>query len=336
MKRYWLVYFLLALLALLPQVAEQYYLTLMIPFFAYGIALLGLNLLFGYTGLLSFGHAMFIGIGAYTAAALTSKFGLRSFELALAASALAAFLVAIPVGLLSVRYTKIFFGMLTLAFGMLLHSFLFKFYDITGGDGGMRVLRPSLLGIDLSVLDKTVFLTGPFYYYCLALLAIAGFAMWRVVNSPFGLHLKAIRENPRKAEYLGVRVRRYRLYAFVISAVYCAVGGAIIAVPTGLADPELVYWTHSGNLVFMVVLGGFANFLGPIVGAFTFIFLQDQLMSLTQYWRFFLGAIIALIVILFPRGLMGLMQDLSARLQTKTDPAPERVPHELRTERANP
>ncbi|MBI2312306.1 MAG: branched-chain amino acid ABC transporter permease [Betaproteobacteria bacterium] len=336
MRSHLLVLLLLAVLALLPQVAGQYHLTLMIPFFAYGIALLGFNLLFGYTGLLSFGHALFVGIGAYAAAAITSKLGLRSFELILVASAVGAFLVAIPVGLLSVRYTKIFFGMLTLAFGMLFHSFLFKFYDITGGDGGMRVLRPSLLGMDLSTLDKTAFLTGPFYYYCLVLLGFAGLAMWRMVNSPFGLHLKAIRENPRKAEYLGVRVRLYRLFAFLISAMYCAMGGAILAVSTGLADPELAYWTHSGNLVFMVVLGGFANFLGPIVGAFSFIFLQDQLMSLTQYWRFFLGATLALIVILFPRGLMGLLQDLGGRFRAAEAPAPQRISHELGTERVNP
>ena len=129
--------------------------------------------------------------------------------------------------------------------------------------------------------------------------------MWRIVRSPFGLCLRAIRENPEKAECVGVSVRRYRLYAFLIAAVFGAVGGTLLAVPTGLADPLLAYWTHSGNLVFMLLLGGFANFFGPILGAFVFIFLQDQVMSLTQYWRFVFGAILALLVIFFPRGLMG-------------------------------
>ena len=305
------------LLAAVPHVASQYYVTLCIPFFAYGISLLGLNLLFGYCGLLSFGHAMFIGIGAYAAAVLSSKLGIRSFELCVLAGAITALLVAIPVGLLSVRYVKIFFGMLTLAFGMLFHSFLFKFYALTGGDGGMRVLRPTLFGQEFSALDKTAFLSGPFYYYCLALLAVLAFVMWRLVHSSFGLHLRALRENPRKAEYLGVRVHRFRLYAFVISAMYCAIGGVIIAIPTGLADPELAYWTHSGNLIFMMVLGGFANFFGPILGAFTFVLLQDQLMSATQYWRFFLGLILALIVVLFPRGLMGLAGDIVQRVKLR-------------------
>jgi branched-chain amino acid transport system permease protein len=300
-------------LAAFPKFAQPYYITLVLPAFAYAIALLGFNLLFGYTGLLSFGHALFVAVGAYAAAVLSSKLGVKSFELVVLISGAAAVAAAIPVALLSVRYVRIFFGILTLAFGMLFHSFLFKFYDLTGGDTGIRVLRPSLLGMDFKELDKTSFLIGPFYYYCLALLVVLGIVMWRLVHSPFGLHLAAIRENPRKAEYLGVRVRFFRLIAFLISAFYCGVGGVILAVNTGQADPELAYWTHSGELVFMTVLGGFANFFGPLVGAFTFIFLKSELMGITQYWRFFLGVILVLIVVLFPRGLMGLAMDIWIR-----------------------
>ena len=305
---------LLVLLAL-PSLAQPYYVTLVLPAFAYAIALLGFNLLFGYTGLLSFGHALFVAIGAYAAAVLSSKLGIRSLELILLISGLAAVLAAVPVALLSVRYVRIFFGILTLAFGMLFHSFLFKFYDLTGGDTGIRVLRPSLFGKAFDDLDKTAFLIGPFYYYCLALLVVMGIVMWRIVHSPFGLHLVAIRENPRKAEYLGVRVRFFRLIAFLISAFYCAVGGVILAINTGQADPELAYWTHSGELVFMTVLGGFANFFGPLIGAFTFIFLKSELMGLTQYWRFWLGVILATIVVLFPRGLVGIGQALWAKVR---------------------
>ena len=306
-----------AVLAAFPQFAQPYYVTLVLPAFAYAIALLGFNLLFGYTGLLSFGHALFVAVGAYGAAVLSSKLGVNSMELVLLLAGAAAVAVAIPVALLAVRYVRIFFGILTLAFGMLFHSFLFKFYDLTGGDTGIRVLRPSLFGMDFKELDKTAFLIGPFYYYCLTLLAVLGFVMWRVVHSPFGLHLAAIRENPRKAEYLGVRVRFFRLIAFLISAFYCAVGGVILAVNIGQADPELAYWTHSGELVFMTVLGGFANFFGPVVGAFTFVFLKSELMGLTQYWRFFLGVILALIVVLFPRGVIGVAVDVWSKMRRK-------------------
>ncbi len=305
----------LMVLLALPTFAQPYYVTLVLPAFAYAIALLGFNLLFGYTGLLSFGHALFVAVGAYAAAVLSSKLGIKSFELILLLSGVAAVAVAVPVALLSVRYVRIFFGILTLAFGMLFHSFLFKFYDLTGGDTGIRVLRPSLLGNGFADLDKTTFLIGPFYYYCLALLVVLGVAMWRIVHSPFGLHLAAIRENPRKAEYLGVRVRLFRFIAFLISAFYCAVGGVILAINTGQADPELAYWTHSGELVFMTVLGGFASFFGPLIGAFTFIFLKSELMGATQYWRFWLGAILVAIVVLFPRGLVGLGQTLWAKVR---------------------
>lgn len=302
-------------LASAPWFLSPYNVTLLIPAMAFGIALLGLNLLFGYTGLLSFGHALFIGVGAYTAAVLTSKLGVRSLELVLLTSVIAALVFAIPIGLLSVRYIGIFFGMLTLAFGMLFHSFLFKFYDLTGGDSGMRIVRPALLGNDYADLSKTAYLVGPFFYYVLALLVVLGFIMWRIVHSPFGLHLKALRGNARKAEYLGVTVRRFRLYAFVMSASYCSIAGVIIGIPTGLADPELAYWTQSGNLIFMMLLGGFTNFFGPLLGAFTFTFLQDQLMTATEYWRLFLGCTLLLIVIVFPRGLMGLMEDAATRMR---------------------
>jgi len=304
----------IVVLAAFPHVAAPYHVTLVLPAFAYSIALLGFNLLFGTTGLLSFGHALFVAIGAYGAAVLSSRMGVQSLELILLASSLAAVLAAVPVALLSVRYVRIFFGILTLAFGMLFHSFLFKFYDLTGGDTGIRVLRPTILGMDFKELDKTAFLVGPFYYACLLLAVVLGVVMWRIVHSPFGLHLAAIRENPTKAEYLGVRVRLFRLLAFLISAFYCGIGGVILAINTGQADPELAYWTHSGELVFMTVLGGFASFFGPVVGAFAFIFLKSELMGLTQYWRFCLGVTLAVIVIVFPRGLMGLAKDAWQKL----------------------
>ena len=305
-------------LALLPLLAPSYYASLMIPFFGYAIALLGFNLLFGQANLLSFGHAMFLGFGAYGAAVLSGVLGVRSFEIVLLASALFAALVALPIGFVCVRHTGIFFGMLTLAFGMLFYSFLFKFYHLTGGDSGMRVPRMNIIGLEFAHYNKIEFLAGPFYYYCLALLVIAACVMWRIVHSPFGLHLKAVRDNPRKAEYLGVHVHQFRLAAFVISAAYGAAGGAILGFRIGLADPELVYWTQSGQLVFMAVLGGFSNFFGPIIGALAFTLLQDQLQSLTQYWRFILGAILALIVIGFPGGLAGLTDDLRWRRARKS------------------
>jgi branched-chain amino acid transport system permease protein len=280
----------------------------MLPFMAYAVVLLGLNLLFGYAGLVSFGHALFIGIGAYTGAFLTSHFKIRSLEVILIAAAVLGALVAAPVGALCVRYVKIYFGMLTLAFGMVFYTFVLKFYRLTGGDEGTPFLRPSLLGRSLETMPQIDYLVGPYYYYSAGVLVLATLCMWRIVHSPFGLCLKTIRDNPAKAETLGIGVIRYRFHAFVISAVYAAVGGALLGPPIGNVDPTLAYWTHSGNIVFMTLLGGFSSFFGPLVGAFVFIYLQNWVMSVVPYWRLIFGAILAAIVIFAPGGLLGLLQ----------------------------
>jgi branched-chain amino acid transport system permease protein len=295
-----------AALVAVPSLAPTYHVLLMLPFMAYAVVLLGLNLLFGYAGLVSFGHALFIGIGAYTGAFLTTHTPVRSLEVMLVLGALLAGFAAAAVGILCVRYVKIYFGMLTLAFGMVFYTFLLKFYRLTGGDEGMRVLRPSLLGRDFADMPKIDYLAGPYYYYSLAVLAVAALVMWRLVRSPFGLCLRTVRDNPAKAEALGISVARYRWSAFVISAAYGGVGGVLLGPPTGNVDPTLAYWTQSGNLVFMTLLGGFHSFFGPILGAFVFIFLQDTVMSVVPYWRLVFGAILAALVILAPGGLMEL------------------------------
>ena len=292
--------------ALAPLVAPTYHVLLMLPFMAYAVVLLGLNLLFGYAGLLSFGHALFIGIGAYAGAFLTGPLKVRSLEVILLAAGGLGALVAAPVAALCVRYVTIYFGMLTLAFGMVFYTFVLKFYRLTGGDEGLPFLRPALLGWSLEAMPKTDYLVGPYYYYSLAVLSVAALCMWRIVHSPFGLCLKTIRDNPAKAESLGIDVTRYRWLAFMLSAVYAAVGGALLGPPTGNVDPTLLYWTHSGNIVFMTLLGGFASFFGPVLGAFVFIYLQNWVMSVVPYWRLVFGAILAAIVIFAPGGLMGL------------------------------
>jgi branched-chain amino acid transport system permease protein len=319
--RTWLLFFGVVGFILLPRVGSQYVAYLVLTFFGYGVALLGLNLLFGYTGLLSFGHALFFAAGAYTVSYMTAKFALPSMELSILSAILVAAVIAALIGAICVRYIKIYFALLMLAFGMLMYSFLIKFYFITGGDEGMPVLRPHLLGFDLSSLAKMDFLTGWYYYYVLAVFVISTWGMWRIISSPFGLALKAVRDNPEKAYYLGIDVRRYRWYAFIISAVYASVGGSLVAPVIGNVDPTLTYWTHSGTLVFMTLLGGFTNFLGPLLGGLVYIFLQDGIMSLLHYWRFVFGAILAFIVIAAPGGLAGAIELVTRRFQRKREEA---------------
>jgi branched-chain amino acid transport system permease protein len=296
---------------------SQYDTLLVLSVMAYGIALLGLNLLFGQGGLLSFGHALFLALGAYAAAFCTSRWGIRDVEMILALSAGAAAVVAAPVGALCVRYTRIHFSMLTLAFGMLFWSFLLRFSDLTGGDQGMPVLQPRLLGREWSTGDNLGFLTGPYLAYVAGVLLLLGVLMRRMVGSPFGLALRATRDNPLKASALGVGVAGVRWAGFVISAMYGAIGGALLAPVSGLADPTLAYWTQSGFLVFMVILGGYRRFLGPLVGAAAFVFLQDRVQAALDAWRLALGALLVVIVVLAPEGLAGLSRHLRLTLPRK-------------------
>ncbi len=295
---------------ILPRLGIQYISYLTLTFFAYAVALLGVNLLLGYNGLLSFGHALFFAVGAYTVAFFTAKFSIFHIELILLTAICIAAAIAALIGLVCVRYIKIYFGLLTFAFGMLFYSFLLKTYHFSGGDEGMRVIRPYLLGFDLSTQPKMQFLTGSYYYYAFIVLAIATWLMWKIVSSPFGLSLMAIRDNPGKATYLGIDVKRYRWYAFIISGAYAAVGGVLLAPVVGQVDPTMTYWTQSGQLIFMALLGGLETFWGPLLGAFIYIFLQDTMMSLLQYWRFVFGAMLALIVIVAPGGMAAIVGSL--------------------------
>jgi branched-chain amino acid transport system permease protein len=213
--------------------------------------------------------------------------------------------VAAPVGALCVRYVRIQFGMLTLAFGMLFWSFVLRFSGLTGGDQGLAVLQPRLLGREWQAGDNLGFLTGPYLAYVAGVLLLSAIVMHRLVRSPFGLALRATRDNPLKASSVGIGVTGVRWVAFVISAVFGALGGALLAPVSGLADPTLAYWTQSGFLVFMAVLGGYRHFLGPLVGAAAFVVLQDRLQALDS-WRLVLGAVLAVTVILAPEGLAGM------------------------------
>jgi branched-chain amino acid transport system permease protein len=315
--KYWAFVAACIFLLVMPRLGSQYISYLLVTFLGYAMALLGVNLLFGITGLVSFGHALFFALGAYSVAFLTTKFSVLHMEIILLIAILSGVVVAAVIGLVCVRYIKIYFGLLTLAFGMLFYSFLLKFYYLTGGDEGMRVLRPYLLGIDLSAAPKMEFLLGEYYYYALVVLAAGTYLMWRIISSPFGLCLKAIRDNPEKANYLGIDVHRYRWYAFVISGGYAAAGGVLLAPVMGQVDPTLAYWTHSGTLVFMILLGGFNTFFGPMLGAFIYIFLQDTVMSMIPYWRFVFGAILAFIVIVAPGGVAGFIGSLSKKEVTR-------------------
>jgi len=309
----WLIPVAIALLAAPYVVGPFHTLTLMYGL-VFGIGVLGFNLLLGYTGLLSFGHSAYFGAGAYTVAFMVKYFKIASMELFLAGSVLVSVVISLVFGIVCVRYTRIFFGILTLALSQVLWSLAFKFFWVTGGTDGLRVPTPSLLGA-APLADKMEFLAFQYYYYVLAIFTVWVIVMWVIVHSPFGKALQAIRDNETRAEFIGIRIRRYRLIAFVVSGVFAGVAGALWAPLNGLATPDVLVWTFSGEIVFMAVLGGFHNFIGPIVGAMAFTYLKTYAVGLTVYWQLALGTVLVVLVLALPKGIMGLVELIVARLR---------------------
>jgi branched-chain amino acid transport system permease protein len=309
----WLVPVVVLLLAA-PLVLDEFLTLTLMYGLIFAIAALGFNLLLGYTGLLSFGHSAFFGGGAYTVAFMVKYLKIASMELFLAGSILANAILSVLFGFVCVRYTRIFFGILTLALSQVLWSLAFKFFWVTGGTDGLRAPTPNLLGIAPSD-DKMDFLAHRYYYYVLGVFAICTFVMWVIVHSPFGKALQAIRDNETRAEFIGIRIRRYRLIAFVISGVFTGIAGALWAPLNGLASPDILIWTFSGEIVFMTVLGGFRTFVGPIVGAIAFNFLKTYAVGFTTYWQLLLGVVLVVLVLALPTGIMGAVERLVAKLK---------------------
>ncbi|MFL5312275.1 MAG: branched-chain amino acid ABC transporter permease [Myxococcales bacterium] len=299
------------LLFALPQAIDPYKTILLAYGLVMGIAALGFNLLLGYTGLLSFGHSAYFGVGAYAVALIFKYFHVRSMELFLLGAILASLVVSALFGFVCVRYTRIFFGILTLALSQVLWSLAFKFYPITGGTDGLRVPTPTLLGLPLDTAgDKILFLARNYYYYVLGFFFACVLVMWVVVNSPFGKALQAIRDNETRAEFIGIHIRRYRFVAFLVSGVFTGIAGALWVPLNGLTTPDILYWPFSGEIVFMTVLGGFRTFSGPIFGAVAFNYLKTSAVGFTTYWQALLGAILVFLVLVLPGGIVGTVVQL--------------------------
>jgi branched-chain amino acid transport system permease protein len=300
------------ILLMLPYVVTPYQTILMSYGLIMAIAALGFNLLLGYTGLLSFGHSAYFGLGAYAVAFMVKYLHVTSMELFLIGGLIATLLVTAVFGVICVRYTRIFFAILTMALSQVVWSLAFKFFWVTGGTDGLRIPTPMILNGLLTVpKNKIAFLSNTYYYYVLIVFIIFVALMWVIVHSPFGQALQAIRDNETRAAFLGVRVRRARWIAFMISGGFTGVAGILWAPLNGLTTPDILYWPFSGEIVFLTVLGGFGTFVGPIVGAVAFNYLKTYAVGLTVYWQLLLGSVLIVLVLALPTGIMGTLGRLT-------------------------
>jgi branched-chain amino acid transport system permease protein len=299
---YWWLAIVLAALALAPLFLSEWLTVFVTEMLIMALFALAFNLLFGFTGLLSFGHAAYFSLGAYTTAMILIKVT-PSIPLAFLVGFLVATFAAWIIGYLCVRLDEIYFAMLTLAFGMMIHTIIWQWDSLTGGaDGLVGIPRPQFLFFNLS--DNT-----PYYYFTLIVVVICAAILWLIINSPFGLTLKSIRENHERVEYLGINMKRYRLISFVISGFFCGVAGALFAPFEKAISPGIAFWTKSAEPVFMSLLGGMNIFFGPVAGAAIFMYLKEIISGYTEYWMFPLGAILILIVIFLPGGIFGFIRD---------------------------
>ena len=289
-------------LLVFPKVGGIFAVLLLTEILIFSLFALSFNLLFGYTGLLSFGHAAFFGIGGYAAALTIQHWGLSMLPV-LATGILAAAIGAMVIGFFCVRLNEIYFAMLTLGFGMMVFTVAHQWRGVTGGSDGITGFELPQLNLLLAKLS--LFSPVSFYYFTVVVFLLSALVLWLVVRSPFGLILTSMRENSQRVAFIGINTTLYRWLAFVIAGMFAGLAGALFGCYDRMASPTMVHWTMSAKPVLMTILGGSRIFLGPVAGAIIFFLLEHFITQYTQSWMIFLGAILVPIVIFFPRGVLG-------------------------------
>jgi branched-chain amino acid transport system permease protein len=289
---------LLAALVLLPVYVEftgnRFLLTLFTRIIILALAAVSLNLILGFGGMMSFGHAVYLGIGGYAVGMLAHEgiySGFVQWPVALAASAL----FALIIGALSLRTRGVYFIMITLAFAQMAY-YVVAGLARYGGDDGLTIYKRSQFFEPINLSNKT-----QFYYICLGLLYASIYLVWRIVNSRFGMVIQGSRSNDTRMRAIGFPTFRYKLICFVIAGTLCGLSGALLANHTDFVSPAMMYWTRSGDLIIMVVLGGMGSVVGPVFGAIMLLVLEETLSGITEYWQIILGPLL-LLVVLFARG----------------------------------
>jgi branched-chain amino acid transport system permease protein len=298
MRRKWWLISCLFVLVIAPFIFTEFYLSILCEALVMTMLTLSFNLLFGFMGQLSFGQAAFYGLGGYTVAMLMTKVQFN-FWLSLAAGVVTAGLIGLIVGFFCVRLRGIYFAILTLAFGQLIFFVVYKWHNFTGGDDGIQGVFPP------------AYLKSPtaYYYFILIIFMLSTLLMWRIVHSPFGQTLKAMRENPERTEFLGINISRYQLAAFVIAAAFAGLAGAIWVPFYRSVAPSYLTWIKSGEPVMAAILGGPSTFYGPILGMFIMTFFHAFVLGFTHFWPVIMGILILTIIFLLPGGILGFAQE---------------------------
>ena len=298
----------LVVLALVPVVAnaldQPFYLDLVRRIMIFALAAVSLDLILGYGAMVSFGHAAYLGIGAY-AVGIPAFYGLHNGYVHCALAVAGAALAALVIGAVSIRTSGVYFIMITLAFAQMLY-YLGISIEAYGGDDGMRLGRRSQFGGLVDLANPVAF-----YYVVLAILVLCLVLGHRLVNARFGMAIRAARSNEPRTRAIGFPTFRYKLTAFVIAGAVCGLAGALLANQTEYVTPSYMHWTRSGDIMVMVILGGMGTLFGPVLGAFAFLLLEDVLSAWTQHWQLILGPLLILVVLYAKRGLFGLLREAS-------------------------
>lgn len=304
-------------LASVPFFASPLWLTFLNDALIAACLAMSLNLLVGYTGLVSFGHAAYFGLGAYACGLLLKNAG-WPFLFSLGASAVVAAVGAGIAGFFCVRLTRVYFSMLTLAFSLIYWAVCFRWNDLTGGDQGLSGIPYPDLDWLAALLGQAKFSNAQSYYLVtLAVVALCALVMWIIVVSPMGLMLRAIRENEQRATFIGVSTRRLQLAIFVAAGAIAGLAGGLFAVFNRGVYPDFMYWTKSAEILIMALLGGIGSFWGPAVGAVVLLWLHQETSAVTEYWSFALGMVLLILTLGVPQGLWGLFASLRRRLGSK-------------------
>jgi len=291
---------------ILPVVIGEFWIHVAVEILILGLFAVSFNMIFGYMGQLSFGHAAYFGVGAYATGLLLVKTSVP-LPICLAVSMITAGIFALVIGYFCVRLTGIYFAILTMAFGQLMYYIIFQWYSFTGGDDGLQGIVP----------PDWISSATAYYYFTLFIVAAALIVIWFITESPFGYTMRAIRENAERTRFIGLNVRKYMLINFAVAGMFAGLAGGLLGPFNRSIAPDLCNWHQSGIPVFMTVIGGPASFFGPLIGSVIYTFLFAFVTGFTEYWPLTIGVVIIFVVLYMPGGVMGLAKTKLKIFETK-------------------